>query len=72
MGKRLDLGSCPPSRELSSIDTISTFAATKDGQRFLALVRASSVDAGAATVGERINVILHWFEELKQRVPTGG
>ena len=23
-------------------------------------------------IGERIYVVLNWFEELKQRVPTGG
>ena len=30
------------------------------------------VDLGdAAIAGDQINVILNWFEELKERVPTG-
>jgi hypothetical protein len=35
------------------------------------LVPAGGGDAGDAAPGARINVVLNWFEELKQRVPTG-
>ena len=28
-------------------------------------------DATGGNAGNRINVVLNWFEELKQRVPTG-
>jgi len=46
---------------------------TAEGQRFLG--RMSAGAAATATAAEpstpRINVILNWFEELKQRVPTG-
>jgi hypothetical protein len=38
-----------------------------DGQRFLML--KSAEQAGAAPT--QINVVLNWFEELKQKVPTG-
>jgi hypothetical protein len=38
-----------------------------DGQRFLML--KSAEQAGA--VPTQINVVLNWFEELKQKVPTG-
>ena len=51
----------------------SNFAVTADGQRFL--VTTFALGAGvedAALATPRINVILNWFEELKQRVPTGG
>jgi Tol biopolymer transport system component len=37
-----------------------------DGQRFL-MVKASEQGASAT----QINVVLNWFEELKQKVPTG-
>jgi len=36
-------------------------------QRFLVLNQRSS-DEGQ----DKLRVILNWFEELKQRVPTGG
>jgi len=37
------------------------------------LVHAGSGETGdAASATHRINVILNWAEELKQRVPTGG
>ena len=37
------------------------------------LVHAGSGETGdTASATHRINVILNWFEELKQRVPTGG
>jgi hypothetical protein len=38
-----------------------------DGQRFL-MVKSSEQEAAAPT---QINVVLNWFEELKQKVPTG-
>jgi hypothetical protein len=37
-----------------------------DGQRFLMLKSAD-----AAPRPEQINVVLNWFEELKQRAPSG-
>jgi eukaryotic-like serine/threonine-protein kinase len=37
-----------------------------DGQRFLMLKAG-----GQAQVSAQINVVLNWFEELKQKVPTG-
>jgi eukaryotic-like serine/threonine-protein kinase len=37
-----------------------------DGQRFLMLKAGEQADAPA-----QINVVLNWFEELKQKVPTG-
>ena len=35
------------------------------------LVPACGGDAGDTGPGARTNVVLNWFEELKQRVPTG-
>jgi eukaryotic-like serine/threonine-protein kinase len=40
-----------------------------DGHRFVAAVPALEAGAAAAAVRE-IHVVLNWFEELKQRVPT--
>jgi len=39
-----------------------------DGQRFLMLRPAEEAQAAPT----QINVVLNWFEELKQKVPTGG
>ncbi len=51
---------------------LSNFDVTADGQKFLVTVPASSGDPGdTETTTPRINVVLNWFEELKQRVPTG-
>ena len=44
---------------------------TADGQRFLVTTFVGSDVSDPATATPRINVILNWFEELKQRVPTG-
>jgi hypothetical protein len=39
-----------------------------DGQRFLMLKPTSAQEA----VPTQINVVLNWFEELRQRVPPGN
>jgi len=46
---------------------VVNYDVTPDGQRFLML---KSVDQGQAAPTQ-INVVLNWFEELKQKVPTG-
>ena len=38
---------------------------TPDGQRFV-MIQVDAQDSEAS----QINVVLNWFEELKQRVPT--
>ena len=60
--------------ELSDIVTriFSNFDVTADGQRFLVTVPAGSGETGDTARGARLNVVLNWFEELKQLVPTGG
>jgi serine/threonine protein kinase/Tol biopolymer transport system component len=47
--------------------TIQNYDVSHDGQRFLMLKPIES--AGAAPT--QINVVLNWFEELKQKVPPG-
>ncbi|MFQ5743361.1 MAG: hypothetical protein ACE5HV_07210 [Acidobacteriota bacterium] len=50
----------------------ANFDVASDGQRFLVTVPAGSGETGdTAPATPRINVVLNWFEELKQRVPTG-
>ncbi len=44
------------------------FDVAPDGQRFL-MIQESVQDSAAP---QQINVVLNWFEELKQRVPTGN
>ena len=65
----------PEPLELSDIVMGSTanFDVTADGQRFLVTLPPGSGDAGeSAPATPRINVVLNWFEELKQRVCRRG
>ncbi len=42
-----------------------------DGKRFLMIKPSASTGAASEAAGPRkINVVLNWFEELKQRVPA--
>ena len=47
--------------------TFPNYDVSSDGQRFL-MLKPSEQAASAPT---QINVVLNWFEELKQKVPTG-
>ena len=49
-------------------DTIRTFDITPDG-KFLGGIAAGQTQSGAAAAPQ-IQVVLNWFEELKQRVPV--
>ena len=42
------------------------FDVSPDGQKFL-MIKASDQESAPT----QINVVLNWFEELKQKVPTG-
>ena len=48
-------------------DTLPYYDVSSDGQRFLMLKPSEQ----AGTASTQINVVLNWFEELKQKVPTG-
>jgi hypothetical protein len=45
------------------INSFRTYEITPDGKRFLVVIPSQDVS-------ERIDVVLNWFEELKQRVPV--
>ena len=47
-------------------DGMSNYDITPDGQRFV-MVREVAPQAAAG----QLVIVLHWFEELKRRVPTG-
>ena len=47
--------------------TTPNYDVTPDGQRFL-MLKPSEQEQAAPT---QINVVQNWFEELKQKVPTG-
>ena len=47
--------------------TIPNYDVSPDGQRFLMLKPSEQAQAAPT----QINVVLNWFEELKQKVPTG-
>ncbi len=59
-----------PLFEVANFDAQSDV--TADGQRFLGRLLVESVETEGEPATLRINVVLNWFEELKQRVPTGG
>ena len=42
---------------------------TADGQRFIAAIVTGAVD-DETLLSQRINIVLNWFEELKERVPV--
>jgi serine/threonine protein kinase/Tol biopolymer transport system component len=46
---------------------IANYDVSQDGQRFLMLKSVEQSEAAPT----QINVVLNWFEELKQKVPTG-
>jgi len=46
---------------------ISNYDVSPDGQRFLMLKPVDQAQAAPT----QINVVLNWFEELKQKVPAG-
>jgi hypothetical protein len=47
--------------------TSPNYGVSADGQRFLMLKPVEQAEAAPT----QINVVLNWFEELKQKVPTG-
>ncbi len=47
--------------------TRAIYDVTPDGQRFVMVQ-----EGGSDSAPTQINVVLNWFEELKQRVPTGN
>ncbi len=47
----------------------ASYDVTADGQRFLMIQQEGGSDSEAPA---QINVVLNWFEELKERVPTGN
>ena len=47
--------------------TSPNYDVSPDGQRFLMLKPSEQAQAAPT----QINVVLNWFEELKQKVPTG-
>jgi serine/threonine-protein kinase len=47
---------------------IRSYDITRDGQRFLMIFPQGETDSAASA--QRINVVLNWFEELKERVPV--
>ncbi len=48
---------------------IRPYDITPDGQRFLMIFPADQTESGEPA-RERINIVLNWFEELKERVPV--
>jgi dipeptidyl aminopeptidase/acylaminoacyl peptidase len=52
---------------LPTAATIQNYDVSPDGQRFLMLKPSESAESSP----KQINVVLNWFEELKQKVPTG-
>jgi eukaryotic-like serine/threonine-protein kinase len=54
-----------------SLDDAHTWDISPDGKRFLMIKEAVSTASPAAPEGPRkINIVVNWFEELKQRVPV--
>ena len=56
-------------RHQGDLEGVTGYDISADGTRFV-MVRPA-IDATTARQPRQINVILNWFEELKERVPTG-
>ena len=52
---------------VSTVGTFPNYDVSLDGQRFLMLKPVEQAQAAPT----QINVVLNWFEELKQKVPVG-
>ncbi len=48
---------------------LRNFDVTADGQRFVVLVSTDAI-GGEGVESPRIDIVLNWFEELKERVPV--
>ena len=46
-----------------------TWDVSPDGKRFL-MLKGSDTRTGIVVGPRKINIVVNWFEELKQRVPT--
>ena len=57
----------PITGALHPIPGLRNYDITPDGKRFLVVLPAKNDATKAATA--QINVVVNWFEELKQRVP---
>jgi hypothetical protein len=54
---------------LSAPNTITGWDISPDGKRFL-MLKEPAANAPESRNPRRINIVLNWFEELKQRVPV--
>jgi serine/threonine protein kinase len=54
--------------EYLSLQAGTQYSVTADGRRFL-MIKAAAAKEGNDASPQRINIVLNWFEELKQRVP---
>jgi serine/threonine protein kinase len=46
------------------------YSVTPDGQKFLMIKNATNVQDSSVQMRRKINIIVNWFEELKERVPV--
>jgi serine/threonine protein kinase/Tol biopolymer transport system component len=53
-----------------SINELHPWDISRDGKRFLMMKEVASTSKPAAEGPRKINIVLNWFEELKQRVPV--
>jgi serine/threonine protein kinase len=54
-----------------SLPMVGNWDINPDGKRFLMIKPPTVAGTGSTSVGPRkINIVLNWFEELKERVPT--
>jgi hypothetical protein len=50
---------------------LSNWGISPDNKRFLMMKPAAASDGeSAAEIPRKINIVLNWFEELKERVPV--
>jgi serine/threonine protein kinase/Tol biopolymer transport system component len=55
--------------EYQSPANATQYSVTPDGKRFL-MMKDAAAKPGSAPLTQQINIVLNWFEELKERVPV--
>jgi len=76
LGAEVEMEPFSASEPVEHLDIVmridSNFAVTADGQKFLVTVPVGGGETEGDPANPRINVILNWFEELKEQVPSNG
>jgi hypothetical protein len=64
----MDQRAGPSDRGFFAANNYRDYDITPDGEQFLMVFPADQTESGV--LGPQINIVLNWFEELKEQVPV--